>query len=147
MQSNIAYYVYKLISWIFLIDVKTCPGMSWKFPFFCYLSSKVLEFLFLFLEEREKYSGKSWKVLEFGRVICVVTIFYRYVFINSNVARFYDGTSIFLETSSLGDCQARLNSPDFHFQKIRYLSCNYYCWLLYTVDEDYKLISIFVSRI
>ena len=128
-----------------------CKNMPWNvleisfFLLFVFESPWIL--LFLFLEEREKYSGKSWKVLEFGRVICVVTIFYRYVFINSNVARLYDGTSIFLETSSLGDCQARLNSPDFHFQKIRYLSCNYYCWLLYTVDEDYKLISIFVSRI
>ena len=128
-----------------------CKSMPWNvleisfFLLFVFESPWIL--LFLFLEEREKYSGKSWKVLEFGRVICVVTIFYRYVFINSNVARFYDGTSIFLETSSLGDCQARLNSPDFHFQKIRYLLCNYYCWLLYTVDEDYKLISIFVSRI
>lgn len=27
----------------FLIYVKTCPGMSWKFPLFCYLSLKVLE--------------------------------------------------------------------------------------------------------
>lgn len=128
-----------------------CKNMPWNvleisfFLLFVFESPWIL--LFLFLEEREKYSDKSWKVLEFGRVICVVTIFYRYVFINSNVARFYDGTSIFLETSSLGDCQPRLNSPDFHFQKIRYLSCNYYCWLLYTVDEDYKLISIFVSRI
>ena len=128
-----------------------CKSMPWNvleisfFLLFVFESPWIL--LFLFLEEREKYSGKSWKVLEFGRVIFVVTIFYRYVFINSNVARFYDGTSIFLETSTLGDCQARLNSPDFHFQKIRYLSCNYYCWLLYTVDEDYKLISIFVSRI
>ena len=128
-----------------------CKNMHWNvleisfFLLFVFESPWIL--LFLFLEEREKYSGKSWKVLEFGRVICVVTIFYRYVFINSNVARFYDGTSIFLETSSLGDCQARLNSPDFHFQKIRYLLCNYYCWLLYTLDEDYKLISIFVSRI
>ena len=76
MQSiDIECWVYKLILWNFF---DLCKNLSWivlKISFillFSLESSCIL--LLLFLEKMEKYPGKSWKVLEFGRKNRVVTM-------------------------------------------------------------------------
>ena len=69
------YWVYKLILWNFF---DLCKNLSWivleiSFILLFSLESSCI-FLLLFLEKMEKYPGKSWKVLEFGRKNRVVTM-------------------------------------------------------------------------